>query len=228
MEITIGREPTTQKLAITVEKKNHLVGKPMSVPISVSREHCTISIADDGTMKVKNLKPENVTYVNGTAVISKTITRKDVLELGDDRYRLDWNLVDGALPKEADVRPLREVWHTYNDGTKALAKSTQRFQVTRSIVPVFTMSAVLIGYLSGGQGSAFYLIYAFVIALTIFFLVKAWRDIDKNDKEREMLKERFQDDYCCPCCGYFFGFSDYAILMKNTDYCPKCKTKLRK
>ncbi len=228
MEITIGREPETRRLKITIDNKSHLAGEPLSVPKSVSRQHCIINISENGTMNIKNLQPENVTYVNDIPVVSKDITRKDRIELGMDRYVLDWKMIEEAMPKVADVRPLRNVWKTYNENTKEIARTTQRFQVVRSIVPVFTMSAVLIGYLSGGQGGAFYLIYAFVIALTIFFSLKAWRDIDKNDRKREMIKENFQQDYCCPCCGFFFGFTDYQILMKNTDYCPKCKTKLKK
>ena len=228
MDITIGREASSSKLSITLEKKAHIMGEPMSVPKSVSREHCTITIADNGTMRVKNINPKNVTYVNGIPVMSMTITRKDRIELGNDRYALDWAMIDKALPKVADIRPLRDVWQKYNDETKELTKSTQRFQVIRSIIPVFTMSAVLIGYLSGGRGGAFYVIYAFVIALTLFFSMKAWRDIEKNDKRREMIKKRLQQDYCCPCCGYFFGFSDYDIVSKNYDNCPKCKTQLKK
>ena len=228
MEITIGRDAATSRLNITVEKKTHLADEPMSVPKSVSRQHCSINISDDGTMRLNNINPQNVTYVNGVAVMSKTISRTDIIELGSERYKLRWDMIDSALPKEADVRPLKNVWETYNNKTKALAKSTQRFQVIRSIVPVFTMSAVLIGYLSGGQGEIFYIIYAFVIGLTIFFSLKAWRDIDTNDKKREQIKEQFQDDYCCPCCGYFFGFNDYRVLKRNFSNCPGCRTQLKK
>lgn len=226
MEITIGRDATTQKLCITVDNQPHLTN--VAVPKSVSRQHCKITIRADGTMILNNLNPNNVTFVNDIDVINKTVTRDDRIALGRDHYMLNWTTIDAALPKVADIRPLRKVWNTYNEETKAIARSTQRFQVIRSVLPVFTMSAVLIGYLSGGKSSPFYLMYAIVIALTIFFSLKAWRDIDKNDKKRDMIKERFQQDYCCPCDGYFFGFTDYNVLVKNYDSCPKCKTKLKK
>ena len=228
MEITIGRDAVTSKLSITIDKKTQLVGEPKSVPMSVSRQHCAITISDVGKMKIKNLNPGNTTYVNGVAIMSKNLTRDDSLELGEDKYRIDWGIIDQTLPKEADIRPLNDVWETYNSGTKAVAQSTQQFQVVRGIVPVFTMSAVLIGYLSGGRGGPFYLIYALVIALTVFFSIKAWRDIARNDERREEIKKQFTQDYCCPLCGYFFGFTEYRILKKNMDNCPKSKTKLRK
>ena len=210
MEIIIGRDAKTSGLNVVVDNNSHLVSSPNTVPKSVSRQHCELLILDDGTMRIKNLNPQNVTDVNGVAVMSKAVTRKDRVELGAERHPLTWDLIDN------------------NTETKTLAQSTQRFQVVRGVVPVFTMSAVLIGYLSGGRGFAFYIIYGLVIALTIFFSLKAWKDIAKNDERREQIKDRFTHDYCCPQCGYFFGFTDYGILKKNIDNCPKCKTKLRK
>ena len=226
--ILIGRDAASSALNITVDNKPQVVDAPGSVPKSVSRQHCQLTINDDGTIQLKNLNPQNVTYVSGMAVMSKIVTRGDRIELGGDRYLLNWDMIDKTMPKEADIRPLKAVWDAYNSETKAVAQSTQRFQVIRGIVPVFTMSAVLLGYLSGGRGGAFYIIYGLVIALTVFFSLKAWKDIAKNDERRENIKNRFTHEYCCPECGYFFGFTDYDILTRNIDCCPKCKNKLKK
>ena len=228
MDITIGRDGATSKLAIITSQGTNLVGASQSVPQNVSRQHCTISINNDGTMRIKNLNPQNVTYVNGSKVMSMAINRGDRIELGPARYLLDWKDIDAGLPKVADIRPLRIVWNTYNNNTKAVTQSTQRFQVIRGFLPVLTMAAVLIGYISGGRGGAFYLLYGLVLLLTIFFSRKAWKDIENNDEQREKIKDQFTHDYCCPECGYFFGFTDYNILTRNMDNCPKCKAKLQK
>lgn len=228
MDITIGRDGATSGLSITTGQNTSVVGAPQSVPQSVSRKHCTITINDDGTMRIKNINPQNVTYVNGTKVMSMAIKRDDRIELGTARYLLNWKDIEAGLPKVADIRPLRKVWETYNNDTKAVTQSTQRFQVIRSLVPLLTMAAVLIGYISGGRGGAFYILYGLVLILTIFFSRKAWKDIGSNDEQREKIKDQFTHDYCCPECGYFFGFTDYNILTRNMDYCPKCKAKLLK
>ena len=228
MDITIGRDGATSRLSITTGQNTSIVGAPQSVPLSVSRKHCTITINNDGTMRIKNINPQNVTFVNGSKVMSMAINRGDRIELGQDRYLLDWKNIDAGLPKVADIRPLCKVWETYVNGTKEVTMRKQRFQVLRGIVPIFTMSAVLIGYLSGGRGVPFFIIYALVIALTVFFVIKSWMDIPKDDEQINEIKERFSRNYCCPECGYFFGFTDYSILTKNMDYCPKCKTKLLK
>ena len=226
--IIIGRDATTSGLNVMVDNTPQLVSSPNTVPKSVSRQHCELTIFDDGTMRIKNINSQNKTFVNGVAVISKSVTRNDKVELGGDRYLLKWELIDKALPKELNIRPLKKVWDTYNEELKTVTQSSQRFQVIRGVLPVFTMSAVLIGYISGGRGGAFYYVYGLVIALTIFFSLKAWKDITKNDERKERIKEQFTHDYCCPNCGYFFGFTDYTILTKNIDCCPKCKTKVKK
>ena len=168
MEIIIGRDATTSRLNVMVDNTPHLVSSPNTVPKSVSRQHCELTINDDGTMCIRNLNPQNKTYVNGIAVMSKTLNRSDKVELGANCYVLTWDKIDKALPKEADIRPLKTVWDTYNNETKAVAHSTQRFQVIRGLLPVLTMSAVLMGYIFGGRGEAFYIVYLLVIALTIF------------------------------------------------------------
>lgn len=228
MDITIGRDGATSRLSITTGQNTSIVGAPQSVPLSVSRKHCTITINNDGTMRIKNINPQNVTFVNGSKVMSMAINRGDRIELGQDRYLLDWKNIDAGLPKVADIRPLRKVWETYNNDTKAVTQSTQRFQVIRGFLPVLTMAAVLIGYISGGRGGTFYILYGLVLLLTIFFSQKAWKDIGNNDEQRERIKDQFTHDYCCPECGYFFGFTDYSILTRNLDNCPRCKTKLLK
>lgn len=228
MEIIIGRDATTSGLNVTVDNTLHLVSSTNTVPKSVSRQHCGLTINDDGTMRLTNLNTRNKTYINGVAVMSKTVTRSDKVELGGDHYLLKWELIDKVLPKEADIRPLNEVWETYNSDTKAVTQSKQRFQAIRGVTPAITMSAVLISYFSGGRGLTFGLVYALIISLTIFFVLKTWKDIRKDDERLKVIKNRFIQDYCCPECGYFFGYTDYSILTKNIDSCPKCKTKLRK
>jgi len=226
--IFIGRDAASSALNINVNNNAQVVGAPGSVPKSVSRQHCQLTINDDGSIHLKNINPQNTTFVNGVAVMSKTVTRGDKVELGGDRYLLNWNLIDKAMPKEADIRPLKAVWETYINETKAVTQSRQRFQTLRGIVPVLTMSAVLIGYLSGGRGIVFLAIYAIVIALTIFFVIKSWKDIPKDEEQMKEIKDRLTQNYCCPECGYFFGFQEYSILSRNIDYCPRCKTKLKK
>jgi pSer/pThr/pTyr-binding forkhead associated (FHA) protein len=89
MELIIGREAGASRLRISINNQDRFWGNANSVPKSVSRQHCKVVTDDKGGYIITNLKPENVTYVNGVQIESKHISGKDRIELGADRYFMD-------------------------------------------------------------------------------------------------------------------------------------------
>lgn len=96
--ILIGKEPERGRLLISIAgtTKMGALGADGCVPACVSRclpasgvAHARIDIDDAGHLKITNLKSQNVTYVDGTAVITKIVRPDSVVELGMDRYRID-------------------------------------------------------------------------------------------------------------------------------------------
>ena len=108
MEFIIGRDAESSQLKISADKQSKLFGAKGSVPGSVSRQHCSLTINADNTYLVKNIKAQNATYVNGVAVESKVVKEGDSIELGVDHYMLDWSFVNEMKPKMADIRPLKK------------------------------------------------------------------------------------------------------------------------
>ena len=107
--VLIGRDGTNDTLKISTNGKS--VNGP-KVTKTMSREHCKLTINDDGTATIENINPRNVTFVNGQPVMSKVISGTDVVELGGDRYKLD--LAPFKLAKFADIRHLEIlIPHTY-------------------------------------------------------------------------------------------------------------------
>src|SRR6266446_1695772 len=49
---------------------------------SISREHCRISVGDDGEVAVEDLSSTNGTLVNNTRIVRHVLTPSDVLTLG--------------------------------------------------------------------------------------------------------------------------------------------------
>ena len=94
MEIIIGRDPDSSCLALLVDGKR---GKDSTIilPNSVSRlkpeektGHCRLSLKGD-SIKITNLNPQNVTYVDGEEIeSSKIIDTHSIVELGADQYRI--------------------------------------------------------------------------------------------------------------------------------------------
>ena len=89
MELIIGREAGASRLRISINNQDRFWGNANSVPKSVSRQHCKVVTDDKGGYIITNLKPENVTYVNGVQIESKHISGKDRIELGADRYFME-------------------------------------------------------------------------------------------------------------------------------------------
>lgn len=80
-ELILGRESGASRLHIVMNGKDCVYGAAGSVPRTVSRQHCKLTVEDDGSYTLVNLKPENKTYVNGLAIASKRI----------DPKRIAWN-----------------------------------------------------------------------------------------------------------------------------------------
>ena len=89
MQIIIGRDAKTSQLDVIIGQQTLRLGAPGSVPQTVSRQHCRITVAEDGTYLVENLKAANITYINNVGVEKKTMRREDSLALGTDRYQVD-------------------------------------------------------------------------------------------------------------------------------------------
>ena len=82
-ELIIGREASSDapRLAVTMNGNTDFLGNPGSVPKSISRRHCKITIGDDSLMTVENLTIQpgstsvpNEVYIDGEDIIKKSVS----------------------------------------------------------------------------------------------------------------------------------------------------------
>ena len=177
MEILVGRTPQNQQLVITVDGKSKLYGAPGSVPMSVSRNHhLKLTKQADGTYLLENKKIQNVTYVNGQAVVSKGgITERDRIELGADRYLFDWSLLKSVLPKMEDIRPLKRIYDDYLAANQSdqyeleeLKTKMENLGLYGSLTGIFTTSALVLSIIFGKEHLWYLFLYIIPIAITIY------------------------------------------------------------
>ena len=109
MEIIIGRDQQTRQLCIIKDGNSGLYGQANSVPMDVSRHHISLVPAGGGKWKIKNLNEKNVTFVNGIAVESKTISESDKVELGNSHYLFSWAALQEPKEETIDIRPLKKI-----------------------------------------------------------------------------------------------------------------------
>ena len=112
VEAVIGKEEGQHRLLVKIGQKAFVVGSPQSVPNTVSRSHCSLSVeyTDDQArkvtkIKIQNLKPQNITYVDGQEVESKSIKEISHVQLGFDRYNMDLKQVVDGMRKGLPTAP---------------------------------------------------------------------------------------------------------------------------
>lgn len=226
MEIIIGRDQNTRQLNVVKDGKSKLYGQPNSVPMDVSRHHISLQPAGNGKWQIKNLNEQNVTFVNGIAVESKTISESDKIELGNSHYLFSWSALQEPKVETVDIRQLKRVWDEYNSANIEIRKRQKNIGLLASIPIGITMLGGLLSGVAPDDLKPFAYVFT-VIALIVMLYGFYRRFTDNSIEEQEEIKKTFQRRYICPKCGHFMGFQDYDILTQS-DACPYCKTKYQK
>lgn len=220
-EVIIGRDGETGKLRLTVGNQSAAFGDKDSVPRSVSQQHVKLTIDDDGMLTLTNLNVNNDTYVNHRGIECRHIREGDRIVLGNDHYRLDWEMLTPFIPKIADIRPLEQVWKEYQEQRLKMQINQGRFNTLKSSTGLITMFAVILGALTGRDNPLFMSLYvlAGVVSLAFFFI--AYRSSSKIPIQQNQLTEDVKEKYKCPACGCKLMLQDYDML-RQTKGCPCC------
>ena len=226
MEIIIGRDQNTRQLSVVKDGSSKLYGQPNSVPMDVSRHHISLQPAGNGKWQIKNLNEQNVTFVNGIAVESKTISESDKIELGNSHYMFSWSAIQEPKVETVDIHPLKRVWDEYNSANIEIRKRQKNIGLLASIPIGITMLGGLLSGVAPDDLKPFAYVFT-AIALIVMLYGFYRRFTDNSIEEQEEIKKTFQRRYICPKCGHFMGFQDYDILTQS-DACPYCKTKYQK
>ena len=222
MEIIIGRKGT-QKMPIS--------------DMTVSREHCKVTDAGDGTYIVENLS-ESGTLVNGVAIIKKTVKRDDRLQLGPKFVATLGQLLgpEAQAPakqrgetsasrpevKTYNIAPLRRVWEDFNQTNIALANARRTTNLTRTGMGIFTMCTFPMIYFFGPIG---YALTAVGLAGNLYSFVGMKNE--ETPEERQSRQDAFDDAWVCPnpACRRSLPARNYKLLVKIYQSCPHCKCR---
>ena len=246
--ILVGKEPGNGRLFVSVkingQPKTAAIGEMNSVPNSVSRckptentAHCKIEVDNSENITVTNLKPQNVTYVNGAEIVSKKVKQNGMIELGKDHYSVSVNkILETAAkivlsvcpppppsPEEYSIKHLKTVWDEYNDKLREIKIRQRNIGLLSSIPMAFSMLGGLIAGVAPEIRE--YALILTAIALFIMLIGFYKRFTDNSIEETEKVTEEFQRKYVCPNkkkpCNHFLGNVPYNILRQNTK-CPYC------
>ena len=226
MEIIIGRDQQTRQLCVVKDGNSRLYGQPNTVPMDVSRHHISLQPAGNGKWQIKNLNERNVTFVNGIAIESKTISENDKIELGNSHYLFSWAALQEPKEETIDIRSLKRIWDDYQQEDTAIRNRQKNNGLLASIPLGFSM---LGGIIAGVAPEIREVALVFTgIAFLLFIYGLYRRSQDNSTIELKRLQEDFDQKWVCPKCKRpLTCFRSYTILSQN-DACPFCKTKFKK
>ena len=234
MEIIIGREEGLRRLHCTADGREFNVGAAGSVPTSVSRKHCKIIVSGDN-LTVENMKPQNVTFVDGQQVFSKTVTVDSKLQLGIEKYNVSLRDVvqlatgklqpvgGGVQPQPAvetfSLRPMKAVWEEYDSKKLDIQETAARNANRQRLQGIFSMLGVCLGFIPGIDYTVRFIIIGIALLMAIYFFI-AGSSNDSVQKQLHDLDDEFAKKYKCPnpSCGKPFG----AVPYRQIEYSKKC------
>ena len=236
--ILLGKEPDQGRLLMAiVGGKTAAIGSPNSVSGSVSRckvaegvAHAKIDIDKNGNMILTNMKPQNVTYVNGSEIVSKRIDNNSTVELGKDRFSVSVRIILETAKKiieqqTFDISHLRVVWERYEQEIDRITLQQQEMGKNR-------MLPIMIGSLSGAASPllaacvAVNTLYLTVPVAALGLYLKYYRKKDTSYEDRKAATDRLTEEYICPNpdCSKFLGNLTYKLMKKQYSmHCPYCK-----
>lgn len=225
MEIIIGRDQQTRQLCVVKDGNSKLYGQPNSVPMDVSRHHISLQSAGNGKWQIKNLNERNVTFVNGIAIESKTISERDKIELGNSHYLFSWAALQEPKEETIDIRSLKRIWDDYQQEDTAIRNRQKNNGLLASIPLGFSM---LGGIIAGVAPEIREVALVFTgIAFLLFIYGLYRRSQDNSTIELKKLQEDFERKWVCPKCKRPLNIKSYTVL-EQYDACPSCKTKFKK
>lgn len=230
MDLVIGRDGKTGQLNVAVGQKMYRFFTPGSVPNDVSRQHCIVTVHENGSYTIRNIKTTNVTYVNGLEVERKSATMDDRIELGKGRYLLNLaSILETVMPRKkeqatADISHLQKIWDEYNEQDQKLEKHQKIIAMLASVPMAFSMLGGVVTGMCESLRPYAIVFTAMALAVMAYGLFK--RFTDDTPKRRQQLRLDFQQKYVCPNseCQRFLGSNPYSFLIKKGS-CPYCKTK---
>ena len=226
MEIIIGRDQNTRQLNVVRDGKSKLYGQPNSVPMDVSRHHISLQPAGNGKWKIKNLNEKNVTFVNGIAVESKTISESDRIELGNSHYLFSWAALQEPKEETIDIRPLKVVWDNYQQNEIEIRDRQKNNGLWASVPLGFSM---LGGLIAGVAPEIREIALIFTgLAFLIFIYGLYRRSQDNSTVELKANQDEFEMKWVCPKCKHPLTCFRSYIILSQSDACPYCKMKYKK
>ena len=239
MDILLGREEGARRLHCVVNGKEFNVGQAGCVPLSVSRKHCKITVLGE-KMSIENLREQNITYVDGVQIFTKSITPTSNIQLGNEKFTVPLQQILGMImdkpPVSTDaksssqvltysLKPLENIWVEYDRRRLKIQESAAKSANMSRLQGILSMCGMCIGFIPGMDSTIRVVIIVAALGIAIYFFVQGMSN-ETVQKQLHDLDEEFAHKYKCPnpVCGKPFGSIPYRQIEYNKQ-CLACGCK---
>ena len=238
MEIIIGREEGARRLHCIAGGREFNIGQAGSVPLSVSRRHCKITV-NGSSINIENIKAQNVTFVDGNQIFSKGITSTSRVQLGEEKFLVPLQqilrLVNAtpansiaAPQKEAptfSLKPMKAVWKEYDDRRMEIQNNAAKSANKQRLQGILSMLGVCIGLIPGMNPTLRIIIVVAALSIAVYFFIKGSVGTTVQQQLHD-LDDEYAKKYKCPnpACGRPFGATPYWNIEYNKQ-CLACGCK---
>lgn len=230
----IGRKAPDNYLYAKGNNKIIRLGDANEVPLSVSETHCQLTVHADCRMELKNLKSDNVTYVDNNRIDHVYVQEDSTVELGSTKWNMDFVAVLNRLRQEPDFpvpykKPLdasylKKVSDEYQQANMNIEIRDRRLNAYQMLTGFLTIFGIVLGPVIEKNISQYAYIASAIFMIAFFFI--RFIDAKKIPLKRERIKADYRKNYICPnklCKRYIpIGYEELAIQGK----CPHCKATL--
>lgn len=235
MDIIIGREEGARRLRCMADGREFAIGAAGSVPFSVSRQHCKLTV-NGSTITIENIKPQNITFVDGNQIVSKRISATSKVQLGEERYLIPLQqilqLATGVPPAPPQptvptfsLNSLEKVWEEYESRKLEIQNNAAKSANNQRLQGVLSMLRMCIGFIPGIPPISRIVIMGAALSIAVYFFIKGSMS-DTVQQKLHDLDEEYAKKYKCPNpkCGKPFGSIPYYTIKYNKQ-CVACGCK---
>lgn len=231
MEIIIGREEGARRLHCIAGGREFNIGQAGSVPLSVSRRHCKITV-NGSSINIENIRAQNVTFVDGNQIFCKGISATSKVQLGEEKFLVPLQQIlqlvgvssanTDSAPKEAptfSLKPMKTVWEEYDNRRLEIQNNAAKSANKQRLQGILSMLGVCIGLIPGMDLTLRIIIVVAALSIAVYFFIKGSVGTTVQQQLHD-LDEEYAKKYKCPNprCGKSFG----AIPYRNIEYNKQC------
>lgn len=226
IEAIIGRQHGTNCMLMKIQGKEYPISENGTVPKTVSSSHCKLTVNDNGTWKLSNIKAELDTFVDGLQIDTKQISPSSRVELGENHFVLNLFKIKEILtqlqPPIFSLRPLEQIWNDYDNKKEQMIIKEAKIANYQRLQGTFSMFGMLLGFIPQ-LGFFRWIVIGLALSIAIYFFVRGSNVSNSLQAKLKKLDKELERKYLCPNpqCPRFMGNRPYKLLQYDTR-CPAC------